>query len=193
MLYYLCLMSEEFSKKYFEAEFNHLSTGKLFEIIDNKLEYTEIALNVAIAELAKRKITKDDIEAYRTKIENDLKNDVNVNINYTLTILQKLFFYFLWLPIFTIALKQNFVEDGYVLKLKQARYYSTFGCVSLILWSLIQVKLGGEDFAFLIMWGLSFIIAYLFDEFYNRKAMTRKLKEELNIQDTLITYSEQKS
>jgi hypothetical protein len=56
------ITQEELQQKY-----TTLSTHKLMEIIENKSDYTELAVTIAIQELSGREVSEDDVKNYRDK------------------------------------------------------------------------------------------------------------------------------
>lgn len=157
-----------------------LSTEELLEILDNKFDYTDLAVSVALAELSSRKISEEDITTYKTAQVSKVVERVRRNISDDLSLLQKNLFFFFWLPIITFAIKQNFREDGYLLKLRQANYYSLIGFVSFIAITIATVSYDLSNLTSLAFWILCFIPACFFDEYVNRKAQIERLRKELD-------------
>ncbi|KGO90833.1 hypothetical protein [Flavobacterium suncheonense] len=163
---------EELEKRYAE-----LSNKELLDIIENKFSYTELAIAVALEEISKRKLDEDDIKAYKNTKIKEFNTFIQKNIVNDLSFFQKLIFFFIWLPFLNFPLRRNFYEDGYVLKLKQACYYSWTGFIFCILASIIDSNFfDKEKIILLIIWMLSFIIAYFFDERFNRQNQIAKLQ-----------------
>jgi len=165
----------EVSEEELRQGYSKLSTEELLEILDNKFEYTELAVMVAIAELSQRKITEENIKTYKENVLNQAKEYVDRNIFYDLNLLQKHLFYFIWVPLLNFGFKQNFIDDGYVLKLKQANYYSLFGFVFFISSVMISVKFSLPTLTTLGIWILGIMPTYAFDELFNRKQLIKRL------------------
>src|SRR4051812_45138504 len=94
---------EELQKKYAT-----LSPDKLMEIIDNKFDYTELAVTIAIQELSSRNITEDEVKSYKDKQVEKVTTFVKRNIVDDLNLLQKNLFFFIWFPLLTYAFRRNF-------------------------------------------------------------------------------------
>lgn len=155
--------------------YSKFSIGQLLEILDNKFEHTELAITIAIAELSKRNVTEDDIRSYKENLINQAEQFVDRNIVDDLNLLQKHLFYFLWVPILNSVFKQNFAEDGYALKLKQANYYSLLGFIFCVLSVVISIKFEFPVLTTLAFWLVGMIPAYAFDELFNRQQQIKRL------------------
>lgn len=173
------MTSEELQKTY-----SALLTEKLLEIVDNKFEYTELAVTVAIAELSKCQVSEDEIKKYKDDLIQKFASAVKRNIVDDLSLFQKNLFYFLWFPLITIGFKQNFSEDGYLLKLKQANYYSLVGFAFFIFTAFISVNYHLSNLSSLAVWILGFIPAYAFDETVNRQSIIRRLQTRYENSDS---------
>ncbi|HVX28567.1 MAG TPA: hypothetical protein VHB70_19615 [Parafilimonas sp.] len=160
-----------------QETYSQFSTQELLEIIDRKFDYTETAVAVALEEISKRRISENDIKSYKTEQIEKAEKFIKYNIVDDLTFFQKNLFFFIWLPILNIALKQNFRDDGYILKLKQARYYSWLGFVSFMLIGMFSGIYGLQNLTALAIWILAFLPAYGFDETFNRQKQIQKLKK----------------
>ncbi len=166
------------TKEELQEKYATLSTDKLMEIIDHKFDYTELAVTVAIQELSTRNVTEDEIKEYKDKQVEKLKTFVKRNIVDDLSLLQKNLFFFIWIPLLTFAFKRNFAEDGYLLKLKQANYYSWAGFISFMLIGIMSVFFEAEfsDTTSIAIWIACFIPTYLLDEFLNRRRQIEKMQ-----------------
>jgi hypothetical protein len=151
------------------------STEKLMEIIDNKFDYTELAVKTALEELSRREVTDAENKAYKKKIQEKAAADVRKLLLDDLSLFHKNFFYFLWLPLVHFAVKRNFVEDGYYLKVKQAGYYSLLGFAFLMLSSFISLQFDLSELTTLALWIAGFIPTYAFDETFNRRQIIKRL------------------
>lgn len=165
------------SKEQLETTYALLHTNKLLAMMDNQSDYTELALAVASAELTKRNVGDAEITLYEE--EQLAKAEVLVHkILYDeLSFLQKNLFYFLWFPILNFAFKMNFKQDGYLLKLKQANYYSLAGFGFFMLAGILSPLLNISDFEALGIWILGFVVAYFFDQRFNRQRMIGMLQQ----------------
>ncbi|WP_276503428.1 hypothetical protein [Terrimonas pollutisoli] len=169
---------EELQKTY-----SKLSTEELLEIIDRKFDYTDTAVSVALEEISKRKVDEDEIKNYKEDQLQKIEKSVKGIILDDLTLFQKNFFFFIWIPLFTFPFKQNFKDDGYVLKLKQANYYSLIGFIFFMLTAFFSVSYDFENLTSLGLWILSFPIANSFDEFFNRQRLIKRLRRFINQED----------
>lgn len=157
--------------------YSNASTEQLLNIIDNKLGYTDMAVKIALEELAKREISESDIKTYKENVEAELLQSTKKLLLNDLRLAQKNFFFFLWIPLIHFALKQNFREDGYYLKLKQATYYSWCGVGALMLSVFISIEFDLSELSTLGVWIAGFIPAYAFDEKFNRAAIIARMRE----------------
>ena len=162
---------EDLQKKY--ASF---SNKELLDILENKFSYTDLAITVAIEEIAKRKLSEEDIKLYKQKKVKEINNFIEKNIVDDLTLFQKNLFFFIWIPFLNFPIKRNFIDDGFILKLKQANYYSWLGFIFLIIISIVASNLNFSTLTFIIFWIISFLLAYFFDEYFNRESQIRKLQ-----------------
>ncbi|MEO6832046.1 MAG: hypothetical protein ABI378_06840 [Chitinophagaceae bacterium] len=163
--------SEELKETY-----STLSTIELLGIVDNKFGYTALAISSALEELSIRKVSEQDIENYKNHVvENDVQF-LKQNIVYDLNFFQKNLFYFLWIPLLNFPFKLNFREDNFLLKLKQANYYSLLGFLFLMLSGFISAILDWSDWTSLAIWVLGFPIAFTFDEKFNRQRIIKRLE-----------------
>lgn len=162
---------EELQKKYI-----NLSNHELLNIIENKFDYTDLAVSVALSELSKRNINEDDIKEYKESIEKEIETFIERNIVDDLSIIQKLLFFIFWVPLLNFPFRQNFSDEGYELKLKQANYYSWAGFISLILISLATVSYNLSELTTFLIWLVCFLPAFLFDENFNRNRQIKKLE-----------------
>lgn len=163
---------EELKKTY-----STLSTKELLEIIDNKFDYTELAVSVALAELSTRHVSEAEIKSYKDEQMVKALNFIKRNISDDLTLLQKNLFYFIWFPLINFPFKQNLRDDGYILKLKQANYYSFIGFALFMLTGYVSATLDFSNLTSLAIWIIGFVPAYAFDETFNRQNQIRRLKK----------------
>lgn len=158
-----------------EKQYSTLSIDELFEIIDKKFGYTELAVMIAIEEMGKRKISEEDIIKYKEDQIQEAKGLNRRNIEEDLNVFQKNLFYFIWLPLITFPFKRNFGEDGYILKLKQANYYSLFGFVFFILTGFASGIYRLSNLTSLAILILTFLPVYAFDEYFNKQRIQERL------------------
>jgi len=169
-----------------QGTYARLSTEKLLEILDNKSGYTELAITVATKELSIRKITKADVKKYEDKKAEDVNSFIKKNTVDDLSLVQKILFYIIFIPL-RFAFKMNFRQDGYLLKLKQANYYTyaSFIFIFFAVFTSISFKLGSTGSV--IIWIAGFIPAYMFDEYFNRRRQIAKLQKFFNIDEHTLS------
>jgi len=177
------------SKEELQGTFAALPTEKLMEIIDNKFGYTELAVSVAFEELASRKISEEEIKNYKTKQIEKLNNYIRRNISDSLTLSQKNLFYFIWFPLLTFPFKQTFKQEGCMLKVRQASYYSWLGFIFFVLTAFLSYRLSNLFAA--ALWIGGFIPAYLLDEVFNKQKQIKKLQRMFGENDTEESGQEQ--
>jgi hypothetical protein len=159
-----------------QEQYAVLSTNELLEIIDRKFDYTELAVTVALEEIGRRNLSEENIREYKEEQVAQANSFIQKNIVDDLNVFFKILFFFIWLPLLNFPFKQNFRDGHYVLKLKQANYYSLLGFVFMALIAVssgFAPRSGLTDFT---IWFLSFLPAYVFDEYFNRQRQIRKLQ-----------------
>lgn len=178
------------SKESLQEKYSTMSADELMAIIDNKFDYTDLAVTVAIEELAKRNPTEADIKNYKDKIIESVDTFISKNIEVDLNNFQKLLFYIVWIPIITYPIKANYRDGDYALKLRQANYYSLAGFVFFMVTGILSLPLEASNFLSFIMWFAFFIPAYLFDEYFNRQRQIKKLRKLFKV-DEATEYDEE--
>ena len=159
-----------------EKQYSGLSTNELLEIVDRKFDYTDLAVTIALAEISKRNISEETLKEYKddqiakaiTYIKRNIVDDLKVG--------HKIFFFFIWFPLLNFAFRQNYRDGNFILKLKQARYYSVLGFVFMMFIGLISGIYDLSNLTAATFWFLSFLPAYIFDEFFNRNRLIQRLK-----------------
>lgn len=164
------------TKEELEKKYETLSNSELMDIIQDKFSYTEMAILVAMSEVSKRNLNEDDIKQYKVEKEKEIRDFVIKNIADDLSF-SKNFFFYIWIPFFNFPLKRTFMDGGFELKLKQANYYSWFGFIFLVLITGFGSNYEISTLTTLIVWMLTFVIAFLFDEFLTAKAKFENYNE----------------
>jgi hypothetical protein len=132
-----------------------------------KTAYTELANSVAFEELKRRKIPVEEIKAYKPVLRR-INQETKDNCLIDLSIFQKLsYFFFLWFPKIRHFYQPEFKQNGYILKDKQANYYSLLGMVSFIISISVGISYGLVE-SFLVIWAGCFLAALLFDILFNK-------------------------
>lgn len=166
-----------------EEQYAALSTNELLEIIDRKFDYTDLAVTIALAEISKRNISEDALKEYKDLQISRAKDFIRKNIADDLNVGHKIFFYFIWLPILNFAFRQNYRDGNFVLKLSQARYYSLLGFLFAMGAGIISGCYDLSTLTAFTIWFLSFLPAYAFDEFFNRKRLIQRLRIRFGSED----------
>jgi hypothetical protein len=159
-----------------QEQYASLSTNELLEIIDRKFDYTELAVTVALEEIGRRNLSEENIREYKEEQVAQAKSFIKKNIVDDLNVIQKILFFFIWLPLLNFPFKQNFRDGNYVLKLKQANYYSLLGFVFMALTLISTGFFPHSALTDFTIWFLGFLPAYGFDEYFNRKRQIRRLR-----------------
>ncbi|MCD9016002.1 hypothetical protein [Parachryseolinea silvisoli] len=140
-----------------------LSNDQLLEMLENRHDYTPIALEVLQEEVNSRQISKEEVATYK------FTATVNTEILKAralepLPLWQKAFYFFGFIvPIFLsyiiFAFELNRREDGYTTKLRQTRFFRWAGFISFMLVVFVSLDM---PFLFYILWPASFALAYKF-------------------------------
>ena len=155
---------EELKKRY-----SSYSDERLLEVLYNSQEYTPEALEVAKAELKLRDITNEQAKTFVTeKVQAAEEQAVKEKIlSYVpLEFWEKLLFFFIWFSPFFLgsALRNNYTEDGLVLKFRQSKLFAIAGFFHVILTFIITDSLNfNETAGFLLYFGLP-VLYYLIEK-----------------------------
>lgn len=163
------------NKEDLEKHYAELSTNELLEIVDRKFDYTELAVTVALAEISKREISDETLKEYKDLQISRAKETIRKIIIDDLKVGYKIFFFFIWIPLLNFPLKQNYRDGDFVLKLSQARYYSGLGFLFMMFTGLVSGPYNLSNLTAATIWFSSFLPAYTFDEFFNRKRLIQRL------------------
>ncbi len=164
------------SREELESRYATLTNSELMNIIENKFDYTELAVIIALEEIARRNITEDDIKLIKEEQIEKTDTFIDRNIVDDLNIIQKILFFIIWVPLLNFPFKRNFHDYGYVLKLKQANYYSWLGFTFFMIVGIVSAFFDLTDLISLALWILSFIPVLIYDEYFNRQSQIRKLQ-----------------
>lgn len=169
------------TKEDLQHKYQQLPTERLMQIIDNRSNYTELAVEVAIAEFTSRNVPEEEIRDYRLKQIGNLHSAIEKTTVHQLNFFQKLLFFFLFIPLLNFAFKMNYKSDGFSLKLRQSNYYSLIGFLSLMLSTTTLVAFDWDiaDSTVLGIWMIFFIPAYLLDDFFNKRILIERTKKSL--------------
>ena len=156
------------------------SNEELLIIFNNKGRYTAEQVKAVLIEIKRRAITKEELGKYKEKRRKG--NLIIGNIVDEIGPIDKVLFFFLWLPQFNFMVIRKFRRENYTLKLKQAAYYSITGLACFLLAIVLPIK-HISLITGLIIWVLSFFPAYLFDKFYFTRRLMRRLAIKLGRQE----------
>lgn len=155
------------SRKDLEERYSGFSNEELLEVLRNREGYTELAVDLAREELSRRNVTAADVkvmeEAHQQNVNHFIENYASVEMRF----LQKCFFFFLWMPLLHFAIKQNLREDGYLLMVKQAGYYSVMGFIFFFLMPVSLVVL--PDALIWVVWVLGLFIAIPLEKYFVKR------------------------
>ena len=152
------------TKEDLQAKYAGLSNQALMGILERKTDYTELAVEAATKELEGRKITPADIQSYeKGKEDKVISNYKNAVID--LSVWHKVLFYIVFIPVLRGAFKANFYEDGSLLKLKQASYFTYTSWGGILVAVFASLAFGAGDAVSLALWILCFIPSYLINEY----------------------------
>lgn len=168
------------TKEDLQEKYSQMETGNLLEITANKLDYTELAVSVALEELKNRKVSPENINNYKSVL-NYRPNDEHIeNYLIDLNFFQKLGYYFLLVPLFkyrisySFSFKNDFRTNSYVLKSQQANYYVVVGVSFLI---IAGISSNVFNLSFLYLWLSGFVLSYLFDIGFNKARQINNIQE----------------
>lgn len=135
------------------------TNDRLLEIVYNKDEYTPEAIEAVQAEINKRAIVVDDVNAF-VAVKEEQKKVLAENALVPLQLWEKVVFFFLFLFVGLVsgAFRMNYKEDGMERKVRQARFYRIAGFVSILLSSFLAIALATEGLT-LFFWIAFFGVA----------------------------------
>jgi hypothetical protein len=164
-----------------KERYSKLSDKELLEIIDNKFDYTEEAFQIAINILSQRNISTEVLKEYKEEqIESFIEN-IHLNLE-ELQILPKFLFFIFCIPFLTIPFRRNYDDDGFVLKSRQASYYSYFGFISIFPIAFLSDIFTFENLGSFIIWMFVFLFALFFDNFFNKKRLINRINRKMGNQ-----------
>ena len=166
-----------------KARCESLSTEELYQVVNNKIQYTEIIVRIAQEELRRRSPTKEQISRFKKgqvrqakKIDGDIRED--------LMLWEKIVFFFIFIPRFHYLVLRDYRKRHYLLKVRQAGYFMVTGGGFFLLFMLI----GAEKFFSLktaiILWASGFLGAYAFNYYYFKARIIRRFVARMINQDT---------
>ncbi|WP_420577172.1 hypothetical protein [Ekhidna sp.] len=148
-----------YTKEELAERYSKFANSQLLEILDKKENFTDNAIAAAKEELQKRNLTSENVDEYIEDKEAKEQFAHEISIE-ELTGGEKIrFFFFGFVPIINGAIRANFRQDGYELKLKLSRFYGTFGFLSFLATGLISVLATLTTLTSVIIWITFFPIA----------------------------------
>ncbi len=167
------------TKEELQHTYSQMSSEELLAIIDNQYSHTSLAVSIAQQELSSRNLTEMDIQTFKTELQDKQEQDISENMLEDLSLAQKIFFYFIWLPLLTFTFKRSFVDHGSLLKLKQVHYYSLMGFFAFIIVCIINAIYDPYlSYSVTIVVAL-FVPSYLYDEFYNGRKQIERIERHI--------------
>ena len=160
-----------------EEKYATLEKDELLEITSNRGDYEKIAVEVALQELKRRKVSNEEINHYLSKTAYRPDHATIDKYFIDLSFFQKVVSYFFLLPRYRYYFTMPFTTEGTALKAQQANYYLVAGVSFLILGAI------SANFylsSFLVIWPSGFIIAYLFDIGFNKQWQITGLRKKVD-------------
>jgi hypothetical protein len=150
-----------------------LSNDELFQVVNNKQLYNEKIVRVAYQEIRNRRISKQEAREIR-KVQARRAKVISGNIHEDVLFWEKVGFFFLCVPRMHYLVIRDYRRQGFVLKVRQGLYYNLFGVIFLI----SSAVLGQYFHSFLaggIFWMGSFLLTYLFSQYYFKARIIKHL------------------
>lgn len=156
------------SKEELERNYSGLSNEELLVIAGSKNDYTPLALSIAKNEIAKRNISEEEIKLISKKWEEIYNHEVKKNYVIELSFLEKNLFYFFWFIHFLVdGFRENYKDDGLMLKFRQAGYFKNMSMVFLFISTIAAVSFSMPSLE--ALWIAGFIITHFIDTGSKRK------------------------
>ena len=151
-----------------------LSTEELFIVVHNRIRYTEQIVIAAQTEIRRRGLSKEEIDKHSARQVRRSKM-VDGNITDDILTIEKILFFVLCLPKLNYFVMRHYRREKYVLKIKQARFYTATGLVTVLTLAMFWNRYPSL-LAAAVLWMSSFMAAFLFDRYYNKNRVIRKLE-----------------
>ena len=162
------------NKEELRKQCESLSNQQLIAIVDNKIRYNVQIVTAAQIELESRAISKEEVKTHKRQLTQQARI-ITGNIVDELGLPDKILFFIIFFPRLNYFVRRSYRKQNYVLKLRQAGYYSLLGFVSCILiFSVGLQRLSPVDC--FIIWGLSFLPVYAFDHYYYKQKTIERLR-----------------
>jgi hypothetical protein len=155
-----------------------LSDEQLLLVVNNKRLYTEKIVRVAYQEIRRRRLSKEDLKEFK-KAQTRRSKVITGDIHEDLLFFEKVAFFFLFFPGIHRWVLRDYRKKGYLLKVRQAGYYFVCGAGFFFL----DLLLGQHRISLLtgaMIWILSFLPAYFFNQLYFRQKTIQRLAARVN-------------
>lgn len=153
-----------------------LSNDELYTIVNNKIKYNYTIVSTAQAELKRRNVSKDEhksLKKEQTRRSKIIEGDIDADV----LMWEKILFFFIPLPRLHRMVIRDYKNRGFVLKVKQASYFTIIGFVSFFLLMAVAIPVSYELAG--ILWLGIFLAAYLFNSYYFKQRTIRRLAERM--------------
>ena len=154
-------MFMEQEKSALAKRYTKLSNDQLLGMLENRHDYTPVALEVLQEEVNSRQISKEEVATYKfaTAVNAAILRERSL---VPLPIWQKVFYFFAfyippYLSLVIHAFGMNAEEDGYTTQARQRRFFRLAGFFSVVVIIIVCLSLPS---LILILWPSSFALAY---------------------------------
>ena len=155
-----------------------LTDRQLLDILNEKDQYTDIAIQAALGEMQKREIEPEQVEEYYEVLASE-KEVMDQIALIELTLIEKVKFYFLWLlPFMGSAIRMNYAEQGLKTKVKQSKVFSIMGFLMVFPAAILEFTNDYESAISIGLWILLFIPTYKIEKII-RAASNNRIKQGL--------------
>jgi hypothetical protein len=158
-------------KEELDKLYSTFSDRQLLDIVNEKDQYTETAVQVATQEIRRRNLNETHFKDYSDTIVMEAKIAEHV-ASIELTFFEKLKFFFIWImPFFIeVGIRMNLAEAGLKTKVKQSRIFSLLGFLTFMLAGFLAVIFNHSDFESISIWILFFVLTYFIEKKFRNKA-----------------------
>jgi hypothetical protein len=150
-----------------------LSDEQLLLVVNNKRLYTEKIVRGAYQEIRNRGLSKQEIKEIE-KAQAGRNKIITGNIHADVLLLEKIGFFFLCIPRMHFFVLRDYRKRGFVLKVRQARYYNLLGLLTFILSTLLGECLHSL-LAGAIIWVASFLLTHFLNKYYFKERTVKYL------------------
>ena len=151
-----------------------LSNEQLLLVVNNKRLYTEKIVKVAYQEIRKRGLSKNEVKEIE-KIHARRARIITGNIHEDILFWEKVGFFVLCLPRIHFLVFRDYRKKGFVLKVRQARYFNSLGLIFFLLSAFLGERLHSFS-AGVISWVASLLLTYFLNEYYFKERIIKSLE-----------------